>query len=74
MKSENIKYAYTLADRSVYPDDDNYAIPRVLVNEDSFNKLIKNGMVLKMASQNKKKKNSSTSEHFSVLLLSSHIY
>ncbi|MBM6506166.1 MULTISPECIES: intercellular adhesin biosynthesis polysaccharide N-deacetylase [Staphylococcus] len=41
LKSENIKYAYTLADHSVYPDDDNYAIPRVLVNEDSFNKLIK---------------------------------
>ena len=41
MKSEGIKYAYSLEDKSVSHKDDNYNIPRILTNKDSFNKLIK---------------------------------
>lgn len=41
LKSEGIKYAYILEDKSISYKDDNYNIPRILTNKDSFNKLIK---------------------------------
>ena len=41
LKSEGIEYAYKLEDKSISYKDDNYDIPRILTNKDSFNKLIK---------------------------------
>ncbi|WP_145385088.1 intercellular adhesin biosynthesis polysaccharide N-deacetylase [Staphylococcus epidermidis] len=41
LKSGGIKYAYTLKDKAISYKDDNYNIPRILTNKDSFNKLIK---------------------------------
>lgn len=41
LKSEGIEYAYKLEDKSISYKDDNYNIPRILTNKDSFNKLIK---------------------------------
>ena len=41
LKSEGIEYAYKLEDKAISHKDDNYNIPRILTNKDSFNKLIK---------------------------------
>ncbi|ARJ14994.1 intercellular adhesin biosynthesis polysaccharide N-deacetylase [Staphylococcus lugdunensis] len=41
LKKEGIRYGYTLEDKTVKPSENNYRIPRVLMNEDAFNKLIK---------------------------------
>lgn len=41
-KQADIKYGYTLEDSAVTPKDNNYYIPRILINDDSFNELIRN--------------------------------
>lgn len=40
-KQGDIKYAYTLEENAITPDDDNYYLPRILINESSFNHIIK---------------------------------
>lgn len=42
LKHADIKYGYTLEDRAVTPKDNNYYIPRILINDDSFDELIRN--------------------------------
>lgn len=41
LKKSNIKYGYALEERAITPDDNNYYLPRILINEDSFNKIVK---------------------------------
>nr|WP_239749677.1 intercellular adhesin biosynthesis polysaccharide N-deacetylase [Mammaliicoccus sp. O-M53] len=38
----SIKYGFTLKEKAVVADNDNYIIPRVMVSDDAFNKLVKN--------------------------------
>lgn len=40
-KKTDIKYAFTLEEKAMQPDDDQYVIPRVLTSDDAFNKLVK---------------------------------
>ncbi|MBE6180591.1 intercellular adhesin biosynthesis polysaccharide N-deacetylase [Staphylococcus xylosus] len=42
LKNAGIKYGYTLEDKAITPNDNNYYIPRILMNDDTFNKLIQN--------------------------------
>ncbi|MEB6275504.1 intercellular adhesin biosynthesis polysaccharide N-deacetylase [Staphylococcus xylosus] len=42
LKKAGIKYGYTLEDKAITPNDNNYYIPRILMNDDTFNKLIQN--------------------------------
>ncbi|MFW3300478.1 intercellular adhesin biosynthesis polysaccharide N-deacetylase, partial [Mammaliicoccus sciuri] len=37
----SIKYGFTLEEKAVVPDSDNFYIPRVMVSDDAFNKLVK---------------------------------
>lgn len=41
IKQGDIKYAYTLEENAITPDDDDYYLPRILINKDSFNHIIK---------------------------------
>ncbi|UQW81677.1 intercellular adhesin biosynthesis polysaccharide N-deacetylase [Staphylococcus edaphicus] len=41
-KQADIKYGYTLEDSAVTPKDNNYYIPRILINDDAFDELIRN--------------------------------
>lgn len=41
VKQAGIKYGFTLEEEPIRPDTNNYLLPRILVNQDSFNKLIK---------------------------------
>lgn len=42
IKKSGIKYGYILEDAAVTPNADNYLIPRILINDDSFDELIHN--------------------------------
>ncbi|MBO3074264.1 intercellular adhesin biosynthesis polysaccharide N-deacetylase [Staphylococcus xylosus] len=42
LNNAGIKYGYTLEDKAITPNDNNYYIPRILMNDDTFNKLIQN--------------------------------
>ncbi|SCU27127.1 intercellular adhesion protein B [Staphylococcus xylosus] len=42
LQNAGIKYGYTLEDKAITPNDNNYYIPRILMNDDTFNKLIQN--------------------------------
>lgn len=42
LKNAGINYGYTLEDKAIRPNDNNYYIPRILMNDDTFNKLIQN--------------------------------
>lgn len=42
LKNAGIKYGYTLEDKAITPNDNNFYIPRILMNDDTFNKLIQN--------------------------------
>ncbi|WP_374699933.1 intercellular adhesin biosynthesis polysaccharide N-deacetylase [Staphylococcus caeli] len=42
IKKSGIKYGYILEDAAVTPNADNYLIPRILINDDSFDELIRN--------------------------------
>ncbi|MEP9852954.1 intercellular adhesin biosynthesis polysaccharide N-deacetylase [Staphylococcus aureus] len=42
LKKGGIRYGYTLEEKVIEPDDHDYYMPRILINEESFNKLIKN--------------------------------
>nr|WP_263314122.1 intercellular adhesin biosynthesis polysaccharide N-deacetylase [Mammaliicoccus sp. Marseille-Q6498] len=37
----SIKYAFTLEEKAMQPDDDPYFIPRIMVSDDAFNTLVK---------------------------------
>ena len=41
MKKNGIQYGFTLLEKAVTPDADNYRIPRILVSNDAFETLIK---------------------------------
>ncbi len=41
MKKNGIQYGFTLQEKAVTPDADNYRIPRILVSNDAFETLIK---------------------------------
>lgn len=36
----SIRYGFTLEEKAMLPDDDNYYIPRIMVSDDAFNKLV----------------------------------
>lgn len=41
LKNADIKYGYTLEERAITPDHNDYYLPRILVSEEAFNTLIK---------------------------------
>ncbi|RIN84759.1 intercellular adhesin biosynthesis polysaccharide N-deacetylase [Mammaliicoccus sciuri] len=40
-RDTSIKYGFTLEEKAVVPDSDNFYIPRVMVSDDAFNKIVK---------------------------------
>ncbi|WP_323703743.1 intercellular adhesin biosynthesis polysaccharide N-deacetylase [Mammaliicoccus sp. Dog046] len=41
-KETSIKYGFTLEEKAITPKDNNYYIPRVMVSDNAFNRLVKN--------------------------------
>nr|WP_275086254.1 polysaccharide deacetylase family protein [Staphylococcus intermedius] len=41
VRDSGISYGYTLEEKAMSVNDDNYHIPRILVSEDAFNQLVK---------------------------------